>query len=36
VARGLKDPEGLAMDAEGRLYLAEAHGHRILRITAGK
>lgn len=33
VARGLKDPEGLAMDAEGRLYVAEAHGHRILRIT---
>jgi sugar lactone lactonase YvrE len=36
VVRGLKDPEGLAMDAEGRLYVAEAHAHRVLRIWAVK
>src|SRR5262249_8095301 len=32
VAEGLRDPEGLALDRQGNLYIAEAARHRIMRL----
>ncbi|NIP92794.1 MAG: hypothetical protein GWO24_04740, partial [Akkermansiaceae bacterium] len=32
LAAGLADPEGLAVDAAGNIYLAERDTHKILRI----
>jgi hypothetical protein len=32
VASGLADPEGIALDSKGRLYVAESTFHRILRL----
>jgi sugar lactone lactonase YvrE len=33
VASNLADPEGIALDAEGHLYVAESAFHRIVRLT---
>jgi hypothetical protein len=35
VAQNLRDPEGLALDPEGHLYVAESGHHRILRLRVG-
>lgn len=35
VASNLADPEGIALDGEGRLYVAESSLHRIVRFTPG-
>jgi hypothetical protein len=32
LVEGLRDPEGLALDGRGNLYIAEASRHRIVRI----
>jgi len=32
VARSLADPEGIALDAQGYLYVAESSFHRIIRL----
>jgi hypothetical protein len=34
VARDLGDPEGIAVDAAGDLYVAENALHRVIRIRA--
>jgi hypothetical protein len=34
VASGLADPEGIALDARGNLYVAESSFHRIVRLRA--
>jgi hypothetical protein len=36
VASNLADPEGIALDREGRLYIAESSLHRIVRLTPGR
>ena len=36
VADQLADPQGLVIDAEGRIYLVETALHRIVRIRAGR
>jgi sugar lactone lactonase YvrE len=33
VASHLADPQGIALDGRGNLYVAESAFHRILRIT---
>jgi len=33
VVRDLADPEGIALDANGHLYVAESSFHRIIRLT---
>jgi DNA-binding beta-propeller fold protein YncE len=33
IARGLGDPEGIAVDRSGALYVAESALHRIIRIV---
>ena len=35
VAQNLRDPEGLALDGQGNLYIAESSQHRILRLRVG-
>jgi len=35
VAQNLRDPEGLALDGQGHLYIAESSQHRILRLRIG-
>jgi NHL repeat-containing protein len=35
VARDLADPEGIALDGQGRLYVAESSLHRIVRFHVG-
>jgi streptogramin lyase len=35
VAQNLRDPEGLALDAQGHLYIAESSRDRILRLRIG-
>jgi hypothetical protein len=35
VASNLADPEGIALDARGRLYVAESSLHRIVRLAPG-
>jgi hypothetical protein len=35
VALNLRDPEGLALDGQGYLYIAESSQHRILRLRIG-
>jgi uncharacterized protein (TIGR03437 family) len=35
VASGLKKPAGIAFDPEGNLYVAEAEGHRIVKVANG-
>ena len=35
VARNLADPEGIALDARGDLYVAESAFHRIVRLRLG-
>jgi hypothetical protein len=32
LAAGLGDPQGVALDAQGRLYVAESARHRIVRL----
>jgi hypothetical protein len=34
VASGLADPEGLALDAQGNIYVAESSFHRIVRLRS--
>jgi sugar lactone lactonase YvrE len=34
LADELSDPEGIALDAQGRLYVAESSVHRIIRLRA--
>jgi hypothetical protein len=34
VASGLADPEGIALDAQGNIYVAESSFHRIVRLRA--
>lgn len=34
VASGLADPEGIALDARGNIYVAESSFHRIVRLRA--
>lgn len=33
LARDLADPQGIALDADGRIYLAESSLHRIVRVA---
>ena len=35
MAQNLRDPEGLALDGQGHLYIAESSQHRILRLRMG-
>ena len=35
VAQNLRDPEGLALDGQSHLYIAESSQHRILRLRIG-
>ena len=36
ISAGLNNPEGVALDASGNLYIADTYNHRIRKVTAAK